>query len=64
VVQSRSTVSSTVSASPLTREGRTVSKWEARGDTITLLPDTQALLDTALDRPVDDVKTRFTTSTG
>jgi transcriptional regulator with XRE-family HTH domain len=38
---------------------RTVNKWEARGSTITLLPDTQALLDTALDRAPDDVKTRF-----
>jgi transcriptional regulator with XRE-family HTH domain len=38
---------------------RTVNKWEARGHTITLLPDTQALLDTALDRAPDDVKARF-----
>ncbi|HEY3894696.1 MAG TPA: hypothetical protein VGL88_04935 [Pseudonocardiaceae bacterium] len=41
-------------------DARTVNKWEARGNTITLLPDTQALLDTALDRAHDDVKTRFT----
>jgi hypothetical protein len=37
----------------------TVDKWEPRGNTITLLPDTQALLDTALHRALDDVKTRF-----
>jgi transcriptional regulator with XRE-family HTH domain len=41
-------------------DARTVNKWEARGSTITLLPDTQALMDTALDRAPDDVKTRFT----
>lgn len=41
-------------------DARTVNKWEARGASITLLPDTQALLDTALDRSPDDVKTRFT----
>ncbi|MGH3802181.1 MAG: helix-turn-helix domain-containing protein [Pseudonocardiaceae bacterium] len=35
---------------------RTVNKWEARGATITLLPETQALMDTALDRAPDDVK--------
>jgi transcriptional regulator with XRE-family HTH domain len=39
---------------------RTVTKWEARGKTITLLPDTQALLDTALARAPEDAKTRFT----
>jgi hypothetical protein len=39
---------------------RTVTKWEARGNTITLLPDTQALLDTSLARAHEDVKTRFT----
>lgn len=41
-------------------DARTVNKWEARGSTITLLPDTQALMDTALDRAPDDVKSRFT----
>jgi DNA-binding transcriptional regulator YiaG len=39
---------------------RTVNKWEAQGNTITLLPDNQALLDTALARAPEDVKTRFT----
>jgi transcriptional regulator with XRE-family HTH domain len=39
---------------------RTVNKWEARGNTITLLPDNQALLDTALARAPEDAKTRFT----
>ncbi|MGH8761377.1 MAG: hypothetical protein ACREVW_18025 [Burkholderiales bacterium] len=39
---------------------RTVNKWEARGATITLLPDTQALMDTALSRAPEEVKTRFT----
>ncbi|MGH3852864.1 MAG: helix-turn-helix domain-containing protein [Pseudonocardiaceae bacterium] len=41
-------------------EARTVNKWEARGGTITLLPDTQALMDIALGRAPDDVKARFT----
>jgi transcriptional regulator with XRE-family HTH domain len=41
-------------------DARTVNKWEARGNTITLLPDTQALMDTALGRAPEDVKTRFT----
>ena len=40
-------------------DARTVNKWEARGNAITLLPDTQALLDTALDRAPDHVQTRF-----
>ena len=40
-------------------DARTVNKWEARGSTITLLLNTQALLDTALSRASDDVKTRF-----
>ncbi|MBV9143749.1 MAG: helix-turn-helix transcriptional regulator [Pseudonocardiales bacterium] len=39
---------------------RTITKWEARGHTITLLPDTQALMDTALSRAPDDVKIRVT----
>jgi transcriptional regulator with XRE-family HTH domain len=41
-------------------DARTVNKWEARLSTITLRPDTQALMDTALNRTPDDVKTRFT----
>jgi transcriptional regulator with XRE-family HTH domain len=41
-------------------DARTVNKWEARGASITLLPDTQALMDTALGRAPDDVKIRFT----
>jgi tetratricopeptide (TPR) repeat protein len=41
-------------------DARTVNKWEARGATITLLPDNQALMDTALSRAPEDVKTRFT----
>lgn len=40
-------------------DARTVNKWEARGNAITLLPDTQALLDTALDRAPDHVQTRL-----
>jgi transcriptional regulator with XRE-family HTH domain len=40
-------------------DARTVNKWEARGNAITLLPDTQAVLDTALDRAPDHVQTRF-----
>ena len=38
---------------------RTVDKWEARGASITPLPDTQGLLDTALVRASDEVKARF-----
>ncbi|MGH3833347.1 MAG: helix-turn-helix domain-containing protein, partial [Pseudonocardiaceae bacterium] len=41
-------------------DARTVNKWEARGATITLLPDNQALMDTALRRASEEVKTRFT----
>ncbi|MGH3771883.1 MAG: helix-turn-helix domain-containing protein [Pseudonocardiaceae bacterium] len=41
-------------------DARTVNKWEARGATITLLPDSQALMDTALGRAPEDVKARFT----
>ena len=40
-------------------DARTVNKWEARGNTITLLPDTQSLLDTALDRAPEEVTIRF-----
>ncbi|MGH3770414.1 MAG: helix-turn-helix domain-containing protein, partial [Pseudonocardiaceae bacterium] len=38
---------------------RTVGKWEARGATITLLPDSQALMDTAFSRAPEDAKARF-----
>ena len=31
-------------------DAQTVNKWEARGNTVTLFPDTQALMDTALGR--------------
>jgi len=41
-------------------DARTVNKWEARRGTITLRPDTQALMDTALERAPEEVKTRFT----
>jgi transcriptional regulator with XRE-family HTH domain len=40
-------------------DARTVNKWEARHTTITLRPHTQALMDTALARAPDEVKTRF-----
>jgi tetratricopeptide (TPR) repeat protein/transcriptional regulator with XRE-family HTH domain len=45
-------------------DARTVNKWEARRSTITLLPDTQALLDTALGRASEEVKTRFIQTVG
>ncbi|TWP46073.1 transcriptional regulator [Lentzea tibetensis] len=38
---------------------KTVSKWEQRGDTITLLPETQEILDTALRRASNEVQERF-----
>jgi hypothetical protein len=41
-------------------DARTVNKWEARHTTITLRPHTQALMDTALMRAPEEVKTRFT----
>ena len=41
-------------------DARTVNKWEARRGTITLRPDTQALMDTALERAPEEVKARFT----
>jgi transcriptional regulator with XRE-family HTH domain len=41
-------------------DARLVNKWEARGSSITLRPDTQALMDTALNRASDDAQTRFT----
>ncbi|MBP2322637.1 transcriptional regulator with XRE-family HTH domain [Kibdelosporangium banguiense] len=41
---------------------KTVSKWEQRGDTITLLPETQEILDTALRRAPDEVRERFAAS--
>ena len=37
----------------------TVAKWEKRGVNITPLPDTQAILDTALSRATDDQRARF-----
>jgi transcriptional regulator with XRE-family HTH domain len=40
-------------------DARTVNKWEARGSTITLLPDTQSILDTALRQADSDVQARF-----
>jgi transcriptional regulator with XRE-family HTH domain len=40
-------------------DARTVNKWEARHTTITLRPHTQALMDTALERAPEEVKTRF-----
>jgi DNA-binding transcriptional regulator YiaG len=43
-------------------DARTVNKWEARRGTITLRPDTQALMDTALERAPEEVKTRFADS--
>ncbi len=45
-------------------DARTVNKWEARGSTITPLPDTQALLDTALRRAPEEVQNRFTKTAG
>lgn len=38
---------------------RTVSKWEERGTATFPLPDTQSILDTALDRADDNAKRRF-----
>ncbi|WP_034271161.1 helix-turn-helix domain-containing protein [Haloechinothrix halophila] len=43
-------------------EPRTVAKWEQRGATITLLPESQGRLDTALARVQDDVRHRFQAS--
>lgn len=40
-------------------EPRTVAKWEQRGATITLLPESQGLLDTALRRAPEEVRERF-----
>ncbi len=40
-------------------DARTVNKWEARHTTITLRPHTQALMDTALARAPEEVRTRF-----
>ncbi|SFC61527.1 NB-ARC domain-containing protein [Streptomyces aidingensis] len=51
-------------ASHLGVSDRTVSNWEARGEKIALLPDSQALLDTALERSDPDVRQRFWESTG
>lgn len=41
-------------------DARTINKWEARHTTIILRPHTQALMDTALARAPEEVKTRFT----
>jgi transcriptional regulator with XRE-family HTH domain len=38
---------------------RTVNKWEARGSSITLLPDSQGLLDSALQLADEEVRARF-----
>ncbi|MGI5401928.1 NB-ARC domain-containing protein [Streptomyces sp. CA-135486] len=43
---------------------RTVSNWEARGEEIVLAPDSQALLDTALEQSGADVQQRFWDSVG
>ncbi|ANW19458.1 hypothetical protein I3J09_15320 [Streptomyces clavuligerus] len=43
---------------------RTVSNWEARGEKIVLVPDSQALLDTALERSDTEVQRRFWDSVG
>lgn len=40
-------------------EPRTVARWEQRGRTISLLPDSQALLDTALRQSAEEVRLRF-----
>jgi transcriptional regulator with XRE-family HTH domain len=45
-------------------EPKTVSKWEQRGETITPLPETQEILDTALRRASDEVQERFATLVG
>ncbi|MGH3977342.1 MAG: helix-turn-helix domain-containing protein, partial [Pseudonocardiaceae bacterium] len=45
-------------------DARTVNKWEARHTTITLRPHTQALMDTALVRAPEEVKTRFIQTVG
>lgn len=45
-------------------EPKTVSKWEHRGGTIILLPESQALLDTALRRASAEVQERFDASMG
>ena len=38
---------------------RTVTKWQVRGDAVTLRPAMQSVLDTALERSSDEVKARF-----
>lgn len=40
-------------------DARSVNKWEARDRSITLRPDTQSLMDTALSQAPEDAKTRF-----
>ncbi|WP_411574222.1 NB-ARC domain-containing protein [Streptomyces fradiae] len=51
-------------ASYLSVSDRTVSNWEARGEEIVLAPDSQALLDTALERSDTGVRKRFWDSVG
>lgn len=41
-------------------DARAVTKWESRGATITLLLETQAIMDTALSQVSDEVQARFT----
>ncbi|MGH3615126.1 MAG: helix-turn-helix domain-containing protein [Pseudonocardia sp.] len=45
-------------------EPRTVAKWENRGATITLLPESQSMLDTALRRVSEETQERFEASIG
>jgi transcriptional regulator with XRE-family HTH domain len=42
----------------------TISKWERRGADITPLPDSQAILDTALSRATDEQQARFEAASG
>ncbi|WP_411116298.1 NB-ARC domain-containing protein [Streptomyces sp. 058-1L] len=51
-------------ASYLGVSDRTVSNWEARGEEIVVAPDSQALLDTALERSEAEVRQRFWDSVG
>ncbi|KIE26902.1 hypothetical protein LK08_11835 [Streptomyces sp. MUSC 125] len=51
-------------ASYLGVSDRTVSNWEARGEEIVVAPDSQALLDTALERSDAEVRQRFWDSVG
>ncbi|MFI6575318.1 NB-ARC domain-containing protein [Nocardiopsis sp. NPDC050513] len=51
-------------ASYLGVSDRTVSNWESRGEAIELVPDSQALLDTALERSGTEVQQRFWSTVG